>query len=81
MKGYPNEKREHYIKENYFVYGMRCLNCGEVCQYVVKKETHDNNAIKFNSFMTVKEKGFEYKYCEFCDLYTKQELLTLTPPE
>ena len=77
---YPNEKREDYIRDDYFIYGVRCLNCGEVTRYVVQKETHDNNARKFITF-TPGEKGYSYDYCEWCELYTKRELITMTPPE
>jgi hypothetical protein len=84
---YPNEKKEDYMRDEQFVYGMRCLNCGEVNQYVVNKKSSSagKEYIIDASFFKAQKvngyKGFEYKFCEFCSLYTKQELLTLTPPE
>lgn len=82
---FPNEKKEHYMREKHFVYGMRCLNCGKVNQYIVEKEAvspgdkYVMSASLFEAQKTDRHKGFEYEICEHCGLYTKQELLALTP--
>jgi len=86
-KYFPNEKKEHYMRDKHFVYGLRCLNCGEVNQYIVdKKAVSPGNeyvisASLFKSQKVDGYKGFEYEICEHCGLYAKQELLALTPPK
>lgn len=86
-KYFPKEKKQDYMRDKHFVYGMRCLNCGEVNQYIVDKKAVSPSNEYVISASLFKErkvdgyKGFEYKICKFCGLYTKQELLTLTPPE
>ena len=84
---FPNEKKEYYMRDDHFVYGMRCLNCGEVNKYIVDKQAvsvgkdYKISASLFKAQKVNGYKGFEYEICEYCGLYTKQELLTLTPPK
>lgn len=77
-KLYPNEKREDYIEKDYYVYGMQCLNCGEVAQYVVHK-----GSLEYSDFRDAKlafHTEEEFEYCEHCGLITRQRLLTMSPP-
>ena len=79
-KLYPNEKKEDYIDEGFYIFGMQCLNCGEVAQYVVQKEGVENYTA-FSGSKTLFHIEEEFEYCEHCGLITRQRLLTLTPPE
>lgn len=76
MNKYPNEKLDDYLDDEYFIYGMKCSNCGEVTRYIVNKN------VSHTDFITTKEKFHtqpEFKECEYCGLITKQELITMTP--
>jgi len=78
-KLYPNEKKDDYIYENYYIYGMQCLNCGVVTRFVVLKEE-----VKYNAFRGSKitfHAEDEFNYCEACGLITRQRLIALTPEQ
>jgi len=76
MEDYPNEKFEDYLDDDFYIYGMKCMNCGKVTRYIVSKD------ISHTNFRVAKEKFHnepEFKECEYCGLITRQELITMTP--
>lgn len=76
---YLNEKKEYYIENGYYTYGLECLNCGMVTRHQVGNQ--DISHEEFVNTISMFKDDDEFTRCIGCGLITRHRFIALSPKE